>query len=381
MKIGLLGHGVVGSGVRKIIDENKTDALKGLEVKKILVKDESEIIDASRMTTVADEVLDDPEIDIIVECMGGIEPARSFALRALNSGKHFVTSNKKMLANSLAELLQAAQKNHVSVHYEASCGGGIPWMNELARTKRIDEIDAFHGIFNGTTNYILNRMYLEGKDFDDMLKDAQSLGYAERDPSDDIDGFDVQYKVALSCAKAFNVLVEPKDIPVFGIRHITKEDLDFCKANGYVAKLIGKGIRNQDEISAMVMPMFVKQSNMLSNIPLNFNAIESVSKTLGPAVYVGQGAGSLPTAHAVVQDLIDISRNENCEEAEMKKSELVNDVYGTYYIRAKDLSVFDEVKDQKCENAILTKQVSFSEIEELIRKADDETLFIAEVEA
>lgn len=381
MKIGLLGHGVVGSGVRKIIDESKTDVLKDLEVKKILVKDESEITDPSRMSTHADEVLDDPEIDIIVECMGGIEPARSFALRALNSGKHFVTSNKKMLANSMCELMQAAQENHVSVHYEASCGGGIPWMHELSRTERIDAIDAFHGIFNGTTNYILNRMYLEGEDFADMLKEAQKLGYAERDPSDDIDGFDVQYKVALSCAKAFDVLVDPKDIPTYGIRNIKKEDLDFCRKNGYVAKLIGKGSRSNDQISAQVMPVFVKQSNMLSNIPLNFNAIESVSATLGPAVYVGQGAGSLPTAHAVVQDIIDIAMHEDCEAKEMKKAQLDHNESGIYYIRTKDPAVFDEVKDSKDGNAVLTKRVIFAEIEKLIKKADDETLFIAEVEA
>ena len=169
MKIGLLGHGVVGGGVRKIIDEKLTDETKNLEITKILVKDVSEITD-ERMTTDVNEILLDPSIDVVVECMGGIEPARKYALEALEHGKHFVTSNKKMFASSILELQECAERNHVSLHYEATCGGGIPWIANIDRCKRVDAIDSLKGIFNGTTNYILSRMYHENQYFASMLK-------------------------------------------------------------------------------------------------------------------------------------------------------------------------------------------------------------------
>ncbi|MBR3348536.1 MAG: homoserine dehydrogenase, partial [Solobacterium sp.] len=229
-KIGLLGHGVVGSGVRKIIDDGATWEVRELEVSRILVKDESELTDP-RCTLDFDEILNDPEITIIAECMGGLEPAHTFAKKALEKGKYVVTSNKKMLATFCEDLFETAVKNGVTVHYEASCGGGIPWMASLDRTRRVDDIDSFRGIFNGTTNYILERMKKEGKDFDEMLAEAQKLGYAERDPSDDIDGFDVKYKVSLSCVKAFDTLQDIDDITTFGIRNIRKEDLQYCADN------------------------------------------------------------------------------------------------------------------------------------------------------
>ena len=200
MKIGLLGHGVVGKGVSRICDASEI-----LQIKRILVKDDWELTDP-RCTQNVQEILDDPEIDVVVECMGGIEPARSFLMKALQNGKHIVTSNKKMLANCSKELFAEAKKNNVSIHYEATCGGGIPWMASLERILRIDPIDSFRGIFNGTTNYILSRMDEESLEFEPLLKEAQKLGYAEQNPSDDIDGMDVRYKVALSCMKAFKVM-------------------------------------------------------------------------------------------------------------------------------------------------------------------------------
>ena len=196
MKIGLLGHGVVGGGVRKIIDEGATWEVRELEVVRILVKDEVEMTDP-RTTMDPDDILNDPQIEVVAECMGGLEPAHTLAKKALQKGKHVVTSNKKMLATYCEDLFETARQNGVTVHYEASCGGGIPWMASLDRTRRVDDIDSFRGIFNGTTNYILSRMYSEGTDFAQMLKEAQKLGYAERDPSDDIDGHDVKYKVVL----------------------------------------------------------------------------------------------------------------------------------------------------------------------------------------
>lgn len=380
MKIGLLGHGVVGGGVRQIIDEGATWEVRELEVKKILVKDESELTDP-RCTLNFDEILNDPEIEIVAECMGGLEPAHTFAKKALEKGKYVVTSNKKMLATYCEDLFETAVANNVTVHYEASCGGGIPWMASLDRTRRVDDIDSFRGIFNGTTNYILERMKKEGKDFDEMLAEAQKLGYAERDPSDDIDGHDVKYKVSLSCVKAFDTLQDINDIITFGIRNIRREDLEYCAANHLTCKLIGTGSYHGDYISACVLPMFLKSDDVFANIPLNFNAIESDSKTLGAAAFVGQGAGSLPTAHAVVQNLVDIWKNQDPEINEKKVTPVDNQIHqGIFYIRTAKQAAFADVIDRRVsELAFITKKISLVQAAALCAAAGDEKIFLAEV--
>lgn len=381
MKIGLLGHGVVGSGVRKIIDAGATWEVRELEVKKILVKDEKEMTIPERMTTNVDDILNNPEIAVVVECMGGLEPAHTFAKRALESGKHFVTSNKKMLATYCGELFDIARAHNVTVHYEAACGGGIPWMASLDRTRRVDDIDTYRGIFNGTTNYILSRMMEEGTEFDDMLKDAQKLGYAERDPSDDIDGYDVRYKVALSSVKAFDTIVDVNAIDTFGIRNIRKEDLDWAKEHDLVAKLLGDGEYHDDFISAWVIPTFLKKDDVFANIPLNFNIIESNSKTLGSAAFVGQGAGSLPTAHAVVQNVIDIWKNQDPEINDKFRKPVNNEAHeAVYYIRTVKPEAFADISDQKInDSTFLTRKISLSEAKNYLEQAGDESLFIAEV--
>ena len=380
MKIGLLGHGVVGGGVRQIIDEGATWEVRELEVKKILVKDESELTDP-RCTLNFDEILNDPEIEIVAECMGGLEPAHTFAKKALEKGKYVVTSNKKMLATYCEDLFETAVANNVTVHYEASCGGGIPWMASLDRTRRVDDIESFRGIFNGTTNYILERMKKEGKDFDEMLAEAQKLGYAERDPSDDIDGHDVKYKVSLSCVKAFDTLQDINDIITFGIRNIRREDLEYCAENRLTCKLIGTGSYHGDYISACVLPMFLKSDDVFANIPLNFNAIESDSKTLGAAAFVGQGAGSLPTAHAVVQNLVDIWKNQDPEINEKKVTPVDNQIHqGIFYIRTAKQAAFADVIDRRVsELAFITKKISLVQAAALCAAAGDEKIFLAEV--
>jgi len=385
MKIGLLGHGVVGSGVRKIIDAGETEEVRELQVTKILVKDEVELTDP-RCTLNADDIVNDPEIDIVVECMGGVEPAHTFAKKALENGKYFVTSNKKMLASCCNDLFNTARDHGVTVHYEAACGGGIPWMASLDRTRRVDDIDSFRGIFNGTTNYILSRMAKEGTEFADMLKEAQALGYAERDPSDDIDGFDVRYKVALSCVKAYDALLNVEDIAVYGIRHIDKKDLDYCRENGMSCKLIGRGINHKDSVSAFVIPVFMPVDDVFASIPLNFNAIESDSKTLGKATFVGQGAGSLPTAHAVVQNVVDIWKDQDSEIYIKTPRPVDNSLYSSvYYVRTSKKDAFADVCDSVVkdgdETVLLTKKISMKEMDDLAKASGDENLFIAEVQA
>lgn len=383
MKIGLLGHGVVGSGVQQIIDAGATWEVRELEVKRILVKDESEIDDPARMTTDVNEILNDPEIEVVAECMGGVEPAHTYAKRALENKKHFVTSNKKMLATCVEDLFESARRNGVTVHYEAACGGGIPWMASLDRTRRVDDIDSFRGIFNGTTNYILNQMSEKGSDFDEMLKEAQKLGYAERDPSDDIDGYDVRYKVNLSCVKAFDALVHVDDILTYGIRTINAGDIAWTEKHGMVCKLLGHGENLRDRVSAWVMPAFLRKDDVFANIPLNFNAIASDSKTLGDAVFIGQGAGSLPTAHAVVQNIIDIWKNQDPEINDKTHMEVDPSAHkGIFYIRTKNADVFQNVKNEEVNaDTLLTKKISLKELADLIHQAEDASLFVAEVYA
>ena len=376
MKIGLLGHGIVGSGVTGIIDQKN---LYGLVVDKILVKDQEEMTDA-RCTMNADDILDDPQIDIVVECMGGIEPARSFLLRALNNGKHIVTSNKKMLAECGKELFRAAEENGCVIGFEATCGGGTPWLANIERIRRIEDIDSFRGIFNGTTNYILSRMYDENADFNEMLREAQKAGYAERDPSDDIDGHDVRFKVALSTAKAFGLMCDPAAIPAFGIRNISFRDMEYAKKNGYALKLIGRGIRKNDHQNIFVIPAMIPEKDPFANIGLNYNVTESVSKTLGKALFVAQGAGSLPTAHAVVQDLIDLAQNRKQPEQFKEDARIDNSDYeAEFYIRLDQPQNGDWIASNVAENTYLTKRISLQKLEEILNAHENDNVFVAEV--
>ena len=380
MKIGLLGHGTVGSGVRKIVDEKNTKEISQLEISKILVRYEKDITD-NRMTVDIYDIVDDPEIDVVVECIGGDEPAFSYVKAALCNGKHVVTSNKKMLVNHLEELLETARTRGVSLKYEAACGGGIPWMSNLDRTKRIDDIDSFRGIFNGTTNYILSKMSDEGSEFAVALKEAQDCGYAEFDPSDDIDGMDTAYKVVLSSCKGFGVLANIQDLDIYGIRHISAKDIAYACKHGYVCKLIGSGVKSDSGVSGTVIPTFIPKQNIFATIPANFNAIESDSKTLGKMTYVGQGAGSYPTAHAVVQDLIDLVLHQDTEVSSGVGVHVDNkNRLSSFYVRSVNLNrIEDVIEDNIDEDTCITKEISFVELASVIKVLEDNAVFVAEV--
>lgn len=380
MKIGLLGHGTVGSGVRKIINEKNTKEISELEISKILVRYEKDITD-KRMTVDIHDIVDDPAIDVVVECIGGDEPAFSYVQAALFNGKHVVTSNKKMLVNHLGELLETARTRGVCLKYEAACGGGIPWMSNLDRTKRIDDIDSFRGIFNGTTNYILSKMSDEGSEFAVALKEAQDCGYAEFDPSDDIDGMDTAYKVVLSSCKGFGILANIQDIDIYGIRHISAKDIAYACKHGYVCKLIGSGVKSDRSVSGTVIPTFIPKQNIFATIPANFNAIESDSKTLGKMTYVGQGAGSYPTAHAVVQDLIDLVLHQDTEVS-FGVSVCVDNKsrVSSFYVRSVNLNRMEEVIEERIdEDTCITKRMSFVELASVMKTLEDDAVFVAEV--
>lgn len=370
MNIGLLGCGVVGSGVKEIIDSMDND----IKISKILVKDINEIEDSRKTININDLLGSD--IDLIVECIGGIDIPLNYITRALNSGKHVVTSNKKVMATHYKELVELAKKNNVTLAFEASVGGGIPWFENIRHTKRVDKILNFEGIFNGTTNYILDSMCTQGKNFDVVLKEAQNLGYAESDPTDDIDGHDVKYKCCLSANFIWNTSLDLDDILYFGIRNITKKDIEYARKNNRTPKLIGKGTKDKNNTNIFVLPNFVKNNENIAHIAKNLNCAKLNSEYLGESSYIGQGAGKYPTAHAVVQDIISIYENRSLNPEISEKIKITNEYLSNFYIRTENIEKFKDLILEKIDiDTIITKVVNLKEIKNLI----DKNTFIAEI--
>lgn len=298
MKIALLGHGVVGRGVDEIIASRATD----IEVSRILELPDR--LSEPRMTASFDDIVNDESIELVIECMGGLEPAHTYIMKALQAGKAVVTSNKAVVAAHFEEFAAQAKESGAALLIEASCGGGIPWIASIEKVRRLDSISSFSGIMNGTTNYLVDTMTKTGRDFDVVLREAQALGYAERDPSDDIDGIDVKNKTIISASVAFNVACT-KDIPVAGIRNLTKADMQLFAQNGRVVKLIGHGVQRDGRYAAAVEPVALPASSLEAHVPANFNMVTLDGSTVGTLKFYGQGAGSLPTGNAMVQDVLD----------------------------------------------------------------------------
>ena len=283
MKIALLGHGTVGQGVDRII----ANRVRGVEVARILELPER--LTDPRMTSRFEDIVEDPEIELVVECMGGLEPARSFIVDALGAGKSVVTSNKAVVAAHFEEFAACAQSTGASLLIEATCGGGIPWIASIEKVRRIDEVTSFSGIMNGTTNFIIDAMVRQGTDFDEALKRAQEQGFAERDPSADIDGIDVKNKTLIAAC----------------VRTITKADLDLFAAHGRTVKLLGRGVLRDGRYAVAVEPVALSSDTLEAHVPSNFNLVSLVGTTVGELKFYGQGAGMLPTGNAIVQDVID----------------------------------------------------------------------------
>ncbi|MGO5210747.1 homoserine dehydrogenase [Parafannyhessea sp. LCP21S3_E6] len=300
MKIAVLGYGTVGKGVDRIISER----VSGVEVSRILELPDR--LTDPRMTSDYAEIVEDDDIEVVVECMGGLEPAHTFILDALAKGKSVVTSNKAVVAAYFDEFVRQANATDASLLIEASVGGGIPWIASIEKVRRIDEVTSFSGIMNGTTNFIVDAMVKEGADFDQVLAEAQALGYAERDPSADVDGVDVRNKTIITVGVAFDTACE-KDIPTTGIRTLTKGDLDALRALGRGVKLLGRGVQCDGGYAAAVEPVAVPVESLEANVPSNFNLISLDATTVGPLKFYGQGAGMLPTGNAMVQDVLDFA--------------------------------------------------------------------------
>ena len=298
MKIALLGYGTVGRGVDRIIRERVPD----VEVTRILELPDR--LSDPRMTASFDEILADDAVELVVECMGGIEPAHTYIASALRSGRHVVTSNKAVVAAHLAEFAALAQAAGVGLYLEAAVGGGVPWIAGIEKVRRVDDVTSFSGIMNGTTNYIVDAMRRQGAEFDVVLAEAQRLGYAERDPSADIDGIDVLNKTIISASVSFDVACE-KSLPASGIRNLTKADLELFAAHGRTVKLLGHGVASDGRYAAAVEPVAVPADSLEASVPGNFNLLTLEGATVGELKFYGQGAGSLPTGNAIVQDVLD----------------------------------------------------------------------------
>lgn len=316
MNIAVMGYGVVGSGVVEVVYTNHEKLLKKTQQEKMEVKyilDLREFPDspyAQRFTKDFNVILNDPDVQIVVETMGGLHPAFEYVQACLAAGKHVVTSNKELVATKGIELLETARANNVNFMFEASVGGGIPIIRPMSQCLASNEIDEIAGILNGTTNFILTKMIKEKMDFAQALKIAQELGYAERNPAADVEGHDTCRKICILASLAFGKHVYPEQVNTQGITEVTLEDVEYAASWGGVIKLLGctKMLEN-GKISASVSPAFVPENSQLAGVEDVFNAILVRGNVLGDVVFYGRGAGKLPTASAVVADVIDCANH------------------------------------------------------------------------
>lgn len=312
INIAILGYGTVGSGVYEIVQKNKEiikeNCGEKIEVKAILdIRDFNG--DPAEGLFVSDYsvILNDPDIAVIVEAIGGLEPAFNYTKAALENGKNVVTSNKELVATHGKQLREIAAANNVQYLFEASVGGGIPLIHPLLYCLGANQITEIFGIFNGTTNYILTKMEKDNESFDQALSAAQAQGYAESDPSADVDGIDTCRKVAILASLAFKKDVACQDIPTEGIRSITSEDILEAKKNDQVIKLIGRAVLSDGKVNCEVKPLRISRRHPLANVDDVFNAIMITGDQVGEVMFYGRGAGKLPTASAILADVINIA--------------------------------------------------------------------------
>lgn len=355
VNVGLLGLGTIGGGVARVL-LGKADMLSAqvgcpLRLKKIAEIDVSRAKSvpgaADLLTPSADSVLDDPEIDIVIELIGGENPAVGYMQRALSGGKHVVTANKEVIAKHGPELLDLAQKNTVDLRFEASVGGGIPLISPFRQDLLANEITAVHAIINGTTNYILTQMAKEGQEFSAALKQAQELGYAERDPTNDVEGIDAAYKIAILASLAFHTVVRPDDVYREGISRLTARDFRYAGELGYAIKLLAIAKKEDNVVQARVHPVFVPQDFILAKVDDVFNAVLLDGDLVGKLLFYGRGAGALPTSSAIVADVIRLAQNIRLGVSQTPRLLLerrlaikhISEIVTRYYIR---LNVADQ---------------------------------------
>ena len=355
MKIGLLGFGVVGRGVYEI-----TAARDDMQVVKVLCLEDVQLPDAE-VTRDFQSILNDNSIDTVVEAMGGLHPAYEFVRGALEAGKNIITSNKALVATFYDDLIPLAQQKGLAFRCTAAVGGGIGWLSELERVRRVEEVSMVGGIMNGTCNYILDSMTRLGLDYGEALRQAQSLGYAEANPSTDVDGIDTWHKLILSANVAFGVSLERDSVPAAGISRISAADIANFKANGYTCKLVSHGTQKDGSYTAYVQPTLFPQGALEAAVPTNFNLITLDGEVSGRQSFYGQGAGRYPTAYNVVQDCVSILSGKGFYCPYGKKVGADNSVKLRYYVRGGDNWIAENAAET-WGDAVVTNPVAVSEM-------------------
>ncbi|MGL5646532.1 MAG: homoserine dehydrogenase [Clostridium sp.] len=356
VKIALLGLGNVGRGVWMILNSNRDEIVKRsgyeIEVAKVLVRDKSKNrgveIEGNLLTTDFNEILNDDSIKIVIEVMGGIDPAKDYLIKCIEKKKHIVTANKMLIANNGDEIFEKADEMGTMFQYEASVAGGIPIIQGINESLTANKVEEMYGIINGTTNYILTKMEVEGLSFDVALKEAQDMGYAEQDPTSDIEGYDAQYKLSILSSLAFGTKIDVENVYREGITNIRPIDMQYAKEFGMVIKLLAIVKDKKGKLEMRVHPTMIPKNHPLANVYDSFNAVLVKGNAVGDLMFYGRGAGDLPTGSAVVSDMITILKNnidlDNINPVVKnnlwdKKFRDMRGVQSKYYIRTR---VYDE---------------------------------------
>ena len=346
ISIAVLGYGTVGSGVVEVLEKNK-DVINQRAGDEISVKYVLDLRDfpgdpiQEKIVHDIDVIINDPEVQIVVEVMGGVEPAYTFVKRCLEAGKSVATSNKALVAKHGATLLSIAREREINFLFEASVGGGIPIIRALNSSLTADRIEEITGILNGTTNYMLTKMFYEGAQYDEVLKEAQDNGFAERNPEADVEGYDACRKIAILSSLMFSKNVDSEKVPTEGITKITAADFEYANATDHTIKLLGRSRAIDDNTAeVMVAPFLLSKEHPLAMVHGVFNAVFVTGNMLGDSMYYGRGAGKLPTASAVVSDVIDCARHQGkvimCfwDKEEVKLAD-IGEAERSFFIRAK----------------------------------------------
>ena len=349
INIGIIGLGKVGCGALRALLENKSEIERKIgsrmEVVKIadldITSERPVEFDKSLLTTDAGEILDNPDIDIVAELIGGVHPAKEFILRALRNGKHVVSANKELIAKEGSEIFDEVTKRGLDFYFEGSVGGGIPIIRPLKTCLAANKIQEVMGIVNGTTNYILTKMAREGRDFAEVLSEAQKAGYAEADPTSDVEGHDAKYKIAILASIAFTSRVNVDDIYCEGITEVGQRDIEYARELGYTVKLLAIAKRSGKKMQIRVHPTLIPSSHPLASVNDVYNAIYVRGDFVQDVMFYGRGAGSLPTGSAVAGDILDIARNINlgangrlpCTCFDRWPVQKMDEVVTRYYIR------------------------------------------------
>lgn len=409
IKVAILGIGTVGTGTYKIIKNQKDEfpykTGSNIEVSKILVRDKSkkrEGIDENLITDSWEDIINDDSISIVIEVMGGIEPAKTYITEALKKGKSVVTANKDLIASYGGELLDLAKENKCDILFEAAVAGGIPIIRPLKQCLASNKVEEVMGIVNGTTNFILSKMTDEGMEFDEALKLAQKLGYAEADPTADVEGYDAGRKIAIMASIAFNSRVKFDDVYTEGISNISAKDIKYAKELDCEIKLLGVASNTDDGIEARVHPMLIPNDHPLAGVKDSFNAVFVRGDSVGDTMFYGKGAGELPTASAIVGDVIDVARNIHfgccgrigCTCYKNLPIKTIDDIYSKYFVRLQivdksgvlasvlsvlgknDVSIYQLMQKKKRDNnfaeiVLVTDKVKEKNLRDSIKELED----------